>query len=94
MVKDEIVGTYWYVVNQGKRWLTQGNKPTATSTGLFERSGKGMGWLCLDMPLTVPKDGNVVASLDFKHIDFPEVEPDTPVEIEIVKSGRVYVYES
>lgn len=40
MVKDEIVGTYWYVVNQGKRWLTQGNKPTATPAGSFRRSGK------------------------------------------------------
>lgn len=94
MVKDEIVGTYWYVVNQGKRWLTQGNKPTATSAGSFRRSGKGMGWLCLDRPDVDFKDGVKVTNQDFSHINFPEIEPDTPVEIEIVKSGRVYVYES
>lgn len=40
MVKDEIVGTYWYVVNQGKRWITQGNKPVPTQGGGFQRSGR------------------------------------------------------
>lgn len=82
MVKDEIVGTYWYVVNKGKRWITQGDKPVPNFFGGFRRSGDGMGWLCLDI------------DDDFKDVNFPEVEPDTPVEIEIVKSGRVYVYES
>lgn len=94
MVKDEIVGTYWYVVNNGKRYLTQGNKPVPTNGGSFRRSGEGMGWLCLDIPDSETKDGVRLTNLDFEHINFPEVEPETPVEIEIVKSGRVYVYES
>lgn len=94
MVKDEIVGTYWYVVNKGKRWITQGDKPTSTPDGSFRRSGKDMRWLCLDRPTSTLKDEVKVTNLDFSHINFPEVEPETPVEIEIVKSGRVYVYES
>lgn len=94
MVEDKIVGTYWYVINQGKRWITQGNKPTPTPGGYFTRSGTGMGWLCLDKLDFDRKDGVGVTSNDFRDINFPDVEPDTPVEIEIVKSGRVYVYES
>lgn len=34
MVKEEIVGTYWYVINNDRRWITQGNKPTPYG-GLF-----------------------------------------------------------
>ena len=41
MVKEEIVGTYWYVINNGRRWITQGNKPTPYE-GYFQRSGPGM----------------------------------------------------
>lgn len=93
MVEDKVVGTYWYVINQGKRWITQGDKPTPTGE-YFQRSGTGMGWLCLDKPDFDRKDDVGVTSNDFRDINFPDVEPETPVEIEIVKSGRVYVYES
>lgn len=39
MVEDKVVGTYWYVLNAGKRWITQGNKPTHSDSGGFIRSG-------------------------------------------------------
>lgn len=94
MVKDEIVGTYWYVVNNGYRWITQGNKPVPTPFGGFQRSGEGMRWLCLDRADSEIKGESNITSDDFKGIKFPDVEPETPVEIEIVKSGKVYVYES
>lgn len=94
MVEDKVVGTYWYVLNAGKRWITQGNKPTHSNSGGFIRSGDGMGWLCLDGSDYAYKDKDVVTNLDYKDVNFPSIEPDTPIEIEIVKSGRVYVYES
>lgn len=94
MVKDAIVETYWYVFNNGKRWITQGGKPVPGPFGGFLRSGDGMKWLCLDGADAVLKDEVMLTNDDFKDVDFPDVEPDTPVEIEIVKSGRVYVYES
>lgn len=94
MVKDIVVGTYWYVINDGKRWITQGDKPVPNPFGGFRRSGDGMGWLCLDRDDAEMRDGVRVKNDDFKDVDFPNVEPETPVEIEIVKSGRVYVYES
>lgn len=92
MVKDIVVGTYWYVINDGKRWITQGNKPVPFNGG-FRRSGEGMRWLCLDVPDTVLKDREIVTDMDYMDVDFPDIEPETPVEIEIVKSGKVYVYE-
>lgn len=97
MVKEEIVGTYWYVINNGRRWITQGNKPTPYE-GYFQRSGPGMGWLCLDIPdqerVLARKGETIVSSQDFAGLKFPEVDPETPVEIEIVKSKKVFVYES
>lgn len=94
MVKDEIVGTYWYVIHNGDKWLTQGNKPVPTPAGSFRRSGEGMSWLCLSTPDYAEKDGETVTNIDYLGIDFPDIPPETPVEIEIVKSGRVYLYES
>lgn len=97
MVKEEIVGTYWYVINNGRRWITQGNKPIPY-VDYFMRSGPGMRWLCLDTPnqvLTFTNKGNtIISNRDFAGLKFPEVEPETPIEIEIVKSGKVLVYES
>ena len=93
MVRDEIVGTYWYVVYNGQRWVTQGNKPVPSGGG-FHRSGEGMEWLCLDVPDRVFKDREIVTDMDYMDVDFPDIEPETLVEIEIVKSGKVYVYES
>lgn len=98
MVKEEIVGTYWYVINNGRRWITQGNKPTQCGDGYFQRSGPGMGWLCLDTSdqvLTFTNNGEtIISNQAFARLKFPEIEPETPVEIEIVKSGKVFVYES
>lgn len=95
MVKDEIVGTYWYVINCGERYITQGNKPVKSKSGGFKRSGPGMGWLCLDYSEDSTSDGNkIINSQDFKGLRFPEVEPEIPIEIEIVKSGRIYTYDS
>lgn len=93
MVKDTVVGTYWYVINDGRRWITQGDKPVPSGGG-FHRSGEGMGWLCLDVPDVVFKDREIVTDMDYMDVDFPDIEPEAPVEIEIVKSGKVYVYES
>lgn len=93
MVEDKIVGTYWYVLNNGKRWITQGNKPTHSDSGGFIRSGEGMGWLSLDDKDYTYRDRTKITSSDFNSINFPDIEPEVPVEIEIVKSGRVYVYE-
>ena len=95
MVREEIVGTYWYVINNGRRWITQGDKPVRMGN-CFSRTGSGMGWLCLDLPQQIftGKGKATVNTEDFAELKFPEVESETPIEIEIVKSGKVFVYES
>ncbi len=98
MVKEEIVGTYWYVINNGRRWITQGNKPTPYE-GYFQRSGPGNGMAFVQI-LQIKdwyfagKGDTIISNRDFAGLKFPEIEPETPVEIEIVKSGKVFVYES
>lgn len=73
------------------------SKPTPYE-GYFQRSGPGMGWLCLDTPdqglVFAGKGDTIISNRDFAGLKFPEIEPETPVEIEIVKSGKVFVYES
>lgn len=59
---------------------------------------QGPGWLCLDTPdqglVFAGKGDTIISNRDFAGLKFPEIEPETPVEIEIVKSGKVFVYES
>lgn len=94
MVIEEIAGTYWIVLNQGSIWITQGDKPTPEYGG-FTRHGKGMGWLNLGNEDDYTYKGDdAIYTTDFDEIEFPDLTPDEPVEIEIVKSGKVFVYES
>lgn len=91
-VPDIVVGTYWIVLNQGSIWIAQGDKPTPEDGG-FMRHGKGMGWLDLGNKDDYTYKGeDKIYTSNFDEIEFPDLIPDEPVEIEIVKSGRVYIY--
>lgn len=102
MLDDKICGTYWLCADKsGSLWLTKGNKaPVKIGECWFYRDRDSpMGWLQI---------GEGVADRCFinsEEIYASEFEPilhklpkvtfeNSPLEIEICKSGRVYYYES
>lgn len=96
MVKDELCGTYWYCVNRnGSKWLVDGSKPIRSGGGYCSRENN-MTWLNIDNPCGRSyKNGIEIHSSDFKEVKFPDrTYEDGPLEIEIVKSGNVYWYDS
>ena len=96
MVEDKILGTYWYCVNKdGSRWLVDGNKP-AKSGGGYVANNNGMTWLRVDCSYGKSyRNGVALRSSDFNDVKFPDrTFEDGPLEIEIVKSGNVYWYDS
>ena len=96
MVEDKILGTYWYCVNKdGSRWLVDGNKPSKSGGG-YLASGSSMLWLDVSSYYGKSRRNGVeIRSSDFKDVKFPDrTFEDGPLEIEIVKSGNVYWYDS
>lgn len=92
-MKESLAGTYWLVCSCGKRYITQGNKPERSTGESFKRSGKGIGWVCIDDNSFNIIVGNPTLK-DFEGVKFPNVTyEESPIEIEIGKSGKVYIYE-
>lgn len=99
MLDDKVCGTYWYCVKRnGTRWLTTGEKPRMEN-GHHKKDLKGMNWLCLDdvgfYSESINQNGYRLTSKELNGLSFPNITyEDGPLEIEIVKSGKVYWYDS
>lgn len=103
MIRKEAIGTYWCWRNQGGAvWLLQQEEPPAVDVHNFIHSKKeaDMPWLhvidsmgdrVLDWNV-YKKDGTFISSEYFKDVKFPEMEECSLLEIEIVESGKVYIY--
>ena len=96
MLDDKICGTYWLVANSdGRRYITNGNKPIRGSSGGWIGVNNTMQWLCLDIEDHTFKNKVKLTTEDFKSAKIPEITyEDGPLEIEIVKSGKVYWYDN
>lgn len=96
-MKEILVGTYWMVANgDGTRAICQGGKPTKTENFGWVTNNPDMGWITIDDNLhTRAKRGDKILSKnDFQDLIFPEISyEESPIEIEIGKSGRVYTYD-
>lgn len=100
-MKDIIPGTYWLVADQdGNRSICQGEKPKCLLGGWVcstKRDSNLMKWISLDCDVhdKAKKGEKIVTREDFKGLNFPKVSNEnSPIEIEIGKTGRVYTYES
>lgn len=101
-MKDTIAGTYWMVKWEGHRHIVRGPKPFKDRMGWITSKRTTMGWLCIEPGCTEEHHrrvntigDNSITSKDFSKVKFPDItEEESPVEIEITKSGRVYRYES
>lgn len=96
MLDDNVCGTYWYCVNgNGSRWLTNGKKPSRSGGFHSCDLNSTMGWLNLDSPDYYSIQDPRITTKAFKGVKFPErTYKDGPLEIEIVKSGKVYWYDN
>lgn len=98
MINEKLCGTFWLVKSNGKKYITQGDKPINTMLGWKRRLGNTP-WLCVEgepdnFNISTTKEGNGIESSDYKNISFPDPKEGEALEIEIGKSGRVYTYES
>ena len=96
MVEDKILGTYWYCVNKnGSKWLIDGDKPAKSGDGYLGNNNT-MFWLEVSSGYgRSHRNGVELRSFNFKDVKFPNrTYEDGPLEIEIVKSGNVYWYDS
>lgn len=93
-MKEILAGTYWLVANgDGSRAICKGKKPKGIGKfgWVIERSE--MGWITLDNDVHVR--AKYRDKSDFQGLVFPKISyEESPMEIEIGKSGRVYTYES
>ena len=96
-MKDSIAGTYWLVANEdGSRAICKGTKPIGIGSGWLTESSE-MGWITLDKDIHVRAKyiDKIINKSDFQGLVFPNISyEESPMEIEIGKSGRVYTYES
>lgn len=100
-MKDIIPGTYWLVADEdGNRSICQGGKPKRLLGGWVcqSRGDSGpMKWISIDSNIhdKANKGERIVTKEDFEGLNFPKISfKESPVEIEIGKTGRVYTYES
>lgn len=96
-MKDSIAGTYWLVANEdGSRAICKGTKPIGIGSGWLIESSE-MEWITLDKDIHVRAKyrDKIINKSDFQGLVFPNISyEESPMEIEIGKSGRVYTYES
>lgn len=95
--KDLIVGN-WFLLKHGGHLYISKEKPLRIDSKNWTLEGLDhSGWLQLD------EDGNTfwkapysaLKKEDFNCLELPEIlDEDSPLEIEIMKSGNVYYYES
>lgn len=97
-MKEILAGTYWLIANKdGSRAICKGKKPKVIGKFGWVIEGPEMGWITLDNDAHVRakyKD-KIISKKDFQDLVFPKISyNESPMEIEIGKSGRVYTYES
>ena len=97
-MKDSIAGTYWLVANgDGSRAICKGKKPNGIGKFGWVIDSPEMGWITLDNDIHVRAKyrDKIINKSDFQDLVFPKISyEESPIEIEIGKSGRVYTYES
>ena len=103
MIRKEATGTYWCWRNKaGAVWLLQQEEPPVIDVGnlIHSKEKPDMPWLHVidSMGMRVldwnvyKKDGTFISSDYFADVKFPEMEECSLIEIEIVESGKVYIY--
>lgn len=97
-MKDSIAGSYWMVADRnGDRAICQGEKPKKMEClDGWKAVNPTMGWITLDNDLYVRarRKDKILSKSDFQDLIFPKISfEESPMEIEIGKSGRVYTYE-
>lgn len=97
-MKEILAGTYWMVADgNGNRAICQGGKPKKEGELGWSTENPDMGWITLDNDIHVRarRGDKILNKSDFQDLIFPRISyEESPVEIEIGKSGRVYTYES
>ena len=97
-MKEILAGTYWLVANgDGSRAICKGKKPNGIGKFGWVIDSPEMGWITLDNDIHVRakyKD-KIIDKSDFQGLVFPNISyEESPMEVEIGKSGKVYAYES
>lgn len=97
-MKDSIAGTYWLVANgDGSRAICKGKKPKRIEKFGWVIDSPEMEWITLDNDIHVRAKyrDKIIDKSDFQGLVFPKISyEESPMEIEIEKSGKVYTYES
>lgn len=97
-MKEILAGTYWMVANvDDSRAICQGGKPKKIGESGWVTVNPDMGWITLDNNIHVraKRGDKILSKSDFQDLIFPKISyEESPIEIEIGKSGRVYTYES
>lgn len=97
-MKEILAGTYWLVADKdGSRAICKGKKPKGIGNFGWVIESPEMGWISLDdnVHTTAKCKDKIFIKRDFQDLVFPKISyEESPVEIEIGKSGRVYTYES
>ena len=97
-MKEILAGTYWLVAHEdGSRAICKGKKPVGLGIFGWVIEAPEMGWITLDKDTHVRAkyEDKIINKSDFQGLIFPKISyEESPMEIEIGKSGRVYTYES
>lgn len=97
-MKEILAGTYWLVADKdGGRAICQGRKPKKIGEFGWMVENPDMGWITLDSEIHVraKRGDKILSKSDFDGLTFPKISyEESPIEIEVGKSGRVYTYES
>ena len=97
-MKDSIAGTYWLVANgDGSRAICKGKKPKRIEEFGWVLDSPEMVWITLDNDIHVRAKyrDKIIDKSDFQGLVFPKISyEESPIEVEIGKSGKVYTYES
>lgn len=95
-MKEILAGTYWLVANKdGSRAICKGKKPKGIGGWVIERPEMGQITLDNDIHVRAKYKDKILNKSDFQGLVFPKISyEESPMEIEIGKSGRVYTYES
>ena len=97
-MKEILAGTYWLVANgDGSRAICKGKKPKRIEEFGWVIDSPEMGWITIDNDVHVRAKyrDKIIDKSDFQGLVFPKISyEESPMEIEIGKSGKVYTYES
>ena len=97
-MKEILAGTYWLVANgDGSRAICKGKKPKEIGKSAWLVESPEMGWISLDTDMHRREKyrDKIINKRDFQGLVVPKISyEESPIEIEIGKSGRVYTYES